>query len=114
MRQILHGSARTTAAVRRAIQDSQESLNVLAKRYAINPKTVAKWFRKVAELGQPFSQEALGTLYGRGDGVAQDFAEAMKWYRKAASQGNPKGQFYLGHLYLSGLGASKNLSEAGK
>ena len=36
MGQVLHGSARTTAAVRRAIQDSQESLRVLAKRYGIN------------------------------------------------------------------------------
>ena len=43
MGQILHGSARTTAAVPRAIQHSQESLNKLAKRYNINPKTVAKW-----------------------------------------------------------------------
>ena len=43
MGQILHGSAKTTAAVLRAIQDSQESLIVLAKRYKINPKTVAKW-----------------------------------------------------------------------
>jgi DNA-binding transcriptional regulator YiaG len=43
MGQVLHGSATTTAAVRRAIQHSQESLRVLAKRYGINPKTVAKW-----------------------------------------------------------------------
>src|SRR6201985_2226377 len=46
MGQILHGSARTTAAVRRAIQDSQESLRNLAKRYGINPKTVAKWKKR--------------------------------------------------------------------
>jgi hypothetical protein len=46
MGQILHGSARTTAAVRRAIQHSQESLNRLAQRYAVNPKTVAKWKRR--------------------------------------------------------------------
>src|SRR5215207_2644369 len=38
MGQVLHGSARTTAAVRRAIQHSQESLRVLAKRHGINPK----------------------------------------------------------------------------
>ena len=43
MGQVLHGSARTTEAVRRAIQHSQESLRVLARRYGINPKTVAKW-----------------------------------------------------------------------
>ena len=48
MGQILHGSARTTEAVRRAIQHSQESLRVLAKRYGINQKTVAKWKRRTA------------------------------------------------------------------
>jgi hypothetical protein len=32
MGQLLHGSARTTAAVRRAIQQRQESLAQLAKR----------------------------------------------------------------------------------
>lgn len=43
MGQVLHGSATTTKAVRRSIQHSQESLRALAKRYGINPKTVAKW-----------------------------------------------------------------------
>jgi hypothetical protein len=43
MGQILHGCATTTEAVRRAIQNSQESLRGLAKRYGINQKTVAKW-----------------------------------------------------------------------
>ena len=48
MGQILHGSARTTQAVRRAIQHSQESLRVLARRYGINQKTVAKWKKRTA------------------------------------------------------------------
>jgi hypothetical protein len=39
MGQVLHGSATTTEAVRRAIQHSQESLRVLAKRYGINQKS---------------------------------------------------------------------------
>jgi transposase-like protein len=43
MGQVLHGSATTTEAVRRAIQHSQESLRALARRYGVNPKTVAKW-----------------------------------------------------------------------
>jgi hypothetical protein len=46
MGQLLHGSARTTAAVRRAIQQSQESIAKLADRYALNPKTVAKWKKR--------------------------------------------------------------------
>ena len=43
MGQVLHGSATTTEAVRRAIQHRQESLRALAKRYGVNPKTIAKW-----------------------------------------------------------------------
>ena len=52
MGQVLHGSATTTEAVRRAIQHSQESLRALSRRYGINPKTVAKWKKRssVADL----------------------------------------------------------------
>src|SRR6201994_44463 len=53
MGQGLHGSARTTAAVRRAIQHSQESLRALAKRYGINPKTVAKWKKRSSVVDLP-------------------------------------------------------------
>jgi len=52
MGQVLHGSARTTAAVRRAIQHSQESLRALAKRYGINQKTVAKWKKRTSAADQ--------------------------------------------------------------
>src|SRR5580700_10595915 len=52
MGQVLHGCATTTEAIRRAIQNSQESLRALAKRYGINQKTVAKWKQRetVADL----------------------------------------------------------------
>ena len=46
MGQVLHGSATTTEAVRRAIQHSQASLRALARRYGISPKTVAKWQKR--------------------------------------------------------------------
>jgi transposase InsO family protein len=46
MGQILHGCATTTAAVRRPIQHSQESLRTLAARYGVNQKTVAKWKKR--------------------------------------------------------------------
>src|SRR6266849_2109787 len=46
MGQVLHGSATTTEAIRRTIQHSQASLTVLARRYGINPKTVATWRRR--------------------------------------------------------------------
>ena len=52
MGQVLHGSATTTAAIRRAIQHGQESLRSLARRYGINQNTVAKWKQRssVADL----------------------------------------------------------------
>jgi transposase InsO family protein len=46
MGQVLHGSARTTEAIRRAIQHSQASIRTLAERHGINPKTVAKWKKR--------------------------------------------------------------------
>ena len=48
MGQILHGNARTTEAVRRAIQHSQESLRALSKCYGIDQKTVAKWQKRTS------------------------------------------------------------------
>jgi transposase InsO family protein len=48
MGQVLHGSARTTEAIRRAIQHSQESLRQLSRRYGINQKTVAKWKKRTS------------------------------------------------------------------
>src|SRR5438105_3813309 len=62
--QVLHGSATTTEAVRRAIQRSQESLRTLAKRHGINPKTVAKWKKRssVADLSTGPKQPASTVL----------------------------------------------------
>ena len=53
MGQVLHGSATTTEAIRRAIQNSQESLRALFKRYGINPKTVAKWKKRGRSFDRP-------------------------------------------------------------
>src|SRR5688500_19137053 len=46
MGQVDHGSATTTAAIRRAIQNSQASLRALAEVYGVNQKTVAKWRKR--------------------------------------------------------------------
>ena len=52
MGQVLHGSATTTEAIRRAIQHSQASLRALSKRYGINQKTVAKWRQRTSVADQ--------------------------------------------------------------
>src|SRR4051812_1327737 len=53
MGQVLHGSARTTKAIRRAIQHSQASLRTLARRHGVNPKTVAKWSKRTLAADRP-------------------------------------------------------------
>jgi hypothetical protein len=55
MGQRLHGSARTTEAVRRAIPQHQQSIGVLAERHGITPKPVAQWQTR------PFGRGAQGT-----------------------------------------------------
>ena len=46
MGQILHGSAKTTEVTRRAIQNSQESIAALARRYDVRPATISKWKKR--------------------------------------------------------------------
>ena len=53
MGQVLHGSARTTEAVRRAMQLRQESVRALAKRYGVSPTTVQKWRKRETTTDAP-------------------------------------------------------------
>src|SRR6266511_5410126 len=46
MGQILPGRAKTTHAVRAAVQRSKASIQELASRYDLNPKTVMKWRKR--------------------------------------------------------------------
>jgi len=62
MAQILHGSAKTTAAVRAAIQCSSKSLQSLARHYAINPKTVAKWRKRATTQDAPMGPKHASTV----------------------------------------------------
>jgi len=64
--------------------------------------------RSKAEKGDPVSQNILGDLYGQGQVVKADLAEAAKWYRKSAEQGYPPGQFNLGLVYENGEGIPKD------
>lgn len=52
MGQVLHGSARATEAVRRALQRSEDSVRALAKRYGISPTTVQKWRKRTSVADQ--------------------------------------------------------------
>ena len=46
----------------------------------------------------------MGVAYKNGQGVPQDYKEAVKWYRLSAEQGLAKAQYNLGLMYADGLG----------
>ncbi len=60
------------------------------------------WYRKAAANGDVEKQKKLGLIYYYGEGVSQDYAEAVKWYRKAAEQGHAEAQYHLGDMYEKG------------
>jgi uncharacterized protein len=63
----------------------------------------ASMFRQLAEGGDRQAQLRLGQLYERGEGVLQNFIEAVRWFRAAADQGCVPAMARLGEIYLTGL-----------
>ena len=53
---------------------------------SVDPAEAVKEYREAAEEGDAEAQSNLGVMYVKGQGVAQDDAEAVRWFRKAAEQ----------------------------
>ena len=80
--------------------------------YGPNRSLTLRELLPLAEKGDASAQNNLGIMYEEGQGVAQNYAEAVRWYRKAADQGHPLGQNSLGFMYEKGFGVAQNYSEA--
>jgi TPR repeat protein len=79
--------------------------------------TARDLYRQAAEQGNRDAQYSLGVLYEEGapgDGVPQDYEEAVKWYRKAAEQGDMFSRHLLAKMYYDGRGAPKDVVEAAR
>jgi TPR repeat protein len=61
-------------------------------------------FQSLANQGYAEPQNYLGSMYYNGNGVNQDFTQAVYWYQKAAEQGSFNAQVSMGWFYMSGLG----------
>ena len=61
-------------------------------------KAAAEHFKRAANDGDPMSQYNLGLMYERGDGVHQDFAQAIHLYKQSAAQGEVDSQNNLARL----------------
>jgi TPR repeat protein len=51
-------------------------------------------------------------MYDIGQGVTQDYQEALKWYKLAAAQGVARAQTNLGLMYGKGQGAPQDFIRA--
>jgi TPR repeat protein len=75
------------------------------------PTAIAN-FLPLAKQGYEFPQLTLGVMYHNGEGVPQDYAEAVRWYQLAAEQGLDLAQHRLGDMYATGKGVPKDYAEA--
>ncbi|MES2306713.1 MAG: serine/threonine-protein kinase [Gemmatimonadota bacterium] len=66
---------------------------------------------KEAEGGSASAQRILATMYDRGNGVAQDPAQAVSWYRRAAAT-DAEAKFQLSRMIEIGRGTPQNNGEA--
>ena len=71
--------------------------------------TALKEWKPLAEQGDAFAQYNLGVMYDTGDGVPQDYKEAVRWNRLAAEQGFEKAQYNLANRYYYGEGVIKDI-----
>ena len=69
-------------------------------------------FTPLAEAGLAEAQNNLGLMYGNGEGVVRDDAEAVRWLRLAAKAGLTEAQNNLGYMYRDGRGVSRDDVEA--
>ena len=67
-----------------------------------------------ARQGDAVAQNRLGICYYAGEGIEQDYVEAVKWFQKSAEQGYKWGQYYLAIHYANGNGVEQNYEEAVK
>ena len=58
------------------------------------------------------SQYDLGVMLYEGEGLIQNFAQAIKYFELAANQGHPDAYFNLGVIYAEGEGVQINLPRA--
>jgi len=78
----------------------------LSFRSIHKPKSPIDQLYSRAKSGDAHAQLDYGVKLQRGDGVAQDYQQAIEWFQKAAHQGYDKAYFNLGVTYMQGIGVS--------
>lgn len=88
-----------------------------------NPQEAVKWLKEASKKfydtgSEDKCENALGNAYFKGDGVNQDFEEAINWWQRASVKrpgrivGNRDALFNLGMAYKNGHGVKRNMDSA--
>ncbi len=86
--------------------------DAIAARQRGNYAHALKIFKSLAAHGDAKAQYNLGLMYGKGQGVTQDYKETVKWYRLAADQGFAEVQYNLGLMYRYAYGVLQDYTSA--
>ena len=65
-------------------------------------------YRVAAEQGDAAAQFDLGYCYASGNGVEENYTQAVYWWKKAAQQGDANAQFELANCYYLGKGVEED------
>jgi hypothetical protein len=68
--------------------------------------------RKAAKAGNAEAQFRLAVMYGNGDGVALDHAQAVEWLEKAVAQGHDNATITLAWMFANGTGVDVDEARA--
>ncbi len=69
-------------------------------------------YQKLAQQGDTKTQYNLGVMYKYGQGVHQNYKQALYWFQKAGEQGHTEAQYNLGMMYKKGQGVHQNYKQA--
>ena len=65
-----------------------------------------------ADRGDTQAQYELGMAYSKGEGIRQDYRQAVAWFSKAADKGHADARYQLARHTFSGLGTAEDKVKA--
>ena len=77
-----------------------------------NYKSAFAGLQDLAILDNASAQSRVAWMYYNGQGVEQDYKQALYWYTRAAGQNYPPAQLGLGDMYFTGKGIDVDIEKA--
>jgi TPR repeat protein len=112
----LHFRARDTSLINLIDLASPKTVNTLSQIRSFSMRTwpliAVRLLRPLADQGNADAQMKLGFMYVAGEGIPQDYVEALKWFRLAADQRQANAQCFLGLMYFEGRGVLRDYVSA--